>query len=41
VLGWAGCAVILGGIALAEPAAGETLRRLVLRGAPRVRSSVP
>lgn len=40
-LGWTGCAVILCGIALAEPAAGDTLRRLVLRGAPRVRSSVP
>jgi drug/metabolite transporter (DMT)-like permease len=26
-LGWAGCGVILGGIALAEPAAGRTLRR--------------
>jgi drug/metabolite transporter (DMT)-like permease len=30
-LGWAGCAVILLGIVVAEPAAGRTLRRLVLR----------
>lgn len=30
-LGWTGCAVILAGIAVAEPAAAETLRRLVLR----------
>ena len=29
--GWAGCAVILCGIAVTEPAAGETLRRLVRR----------
>jgi len=28
-LGWGGCATILAGIALAEPAAGETLRRLL------------
>ena len=28
-LGWAGCAVILSGIALAEPAAAATLARLV------------
>jgi drug/metabolite transporter (DMT)-like permease len=28
-LGWAGCAVILAGIAVAEPAAGATLARLV------------
>jgi drug/metabolite transporter (DMT)-like permease len=30
-LGWGGCAAILGGIALAEPAAGQALRRLVPR----------
>jgi drug/metabolite transporter (DMT)-like permease len=30
-LGWAGCAVILGGIAVAEPAAAGTLARLVRR----------
>jgi drug/metabolite transporter (DMT)-like permease len=29
VLGWSGCAVIMAGIVVAEPAAGETLRRLV------------
>jgi drug/metabolite transporter (DMT)-like permease len=29
VVGWAGCAVILGGIAAAEPAAARTLARLV------------
>ena len=29
--GWAGCAVILCGIAVAEPAAGDALRRLVRR----------
>jgi drug/metabolite transporter (DMT)-like permease len=28
-LGWTGCAVIMAGIVVAEPAAGETLRRLV------------
>jgi drug/metabolite transporter (DMT)-like permease len=28
-LGWTGCAVILAGIALAEPAAGSTLVRLL------------
>jgi drug/metabolite transporter (DMT)-like permease len=28
-VGWAGCAVILGGIAAAEPAAARTLSRLV------------
>jgi drug/metabolite transporter (DMT)-like permease len=28
-LGWAGCAVMLGGILIAEPAAASTLRRLV------------
>jgi drug/metabolite transporter (DMT)-like permease len=28
-MGWSGCAVMLGGILLAEPAAAETLRRLV------------
>ena len=32
-LGWAGCAVILGGIAVAEPAAAGTLARLVRRSA--------
>jgi drug/metabolite transporter (DMT)-like permease len=31
--GWAGCAVIMAGILLAEPAAAETLRRLVRRSA--------
>jgi drug/metabolite transporter (DMT)-like permease len=31
-LGWAGCAVIFGGIVLAEPAAAATLRRLVRPG---------
>jgi drug/metabolite transporter (DMT)-like permease len=31
-LGWAGCAVILAGIVLAEPAAASTLRRLVSVG---------
>jgi drug/metabolite transporter (DMT)-like permease len=30
-LGWVGCGVIMGGIALAEPAAGAALRRLVRR----------
>ena len=30
-LGWGGCAAILGGIALAEPAAGQDLRRLLPR----------
>ncbi|MGZ4360017.1 MAG: DMT family transporter [Gaiellaceae bacterium] len=28
-MGWSGCALILGGIALAEPAAAETLRRIL------------
>ena len=32
-LGWAGCAVIMAGILLAEPAAADTLRRLVGRRA--------
>jgi drug/metabolite transporter (DMT)-like permease len=32
VLGWGGCAVIMAGIAVAEPEAGRTLRRLVGRG---------
>ena len=31
VLGWAGCAVMLAGIVLAEPAAASTLRRLARR----------
>jgi len=31
VLGWGGCAVIMAGIAVAEPEAGRTLRRLVGR----------
>ena len=31
VLGWAGCAVMLAGILLAEPAAAATLRRLARR----------
>jgi drug/metabolite transporter (DMT)-like permease len=31
--GWAGCAVMLAGIVLAEPAAAATLRRLAARGA--------
>ena len=31
VLGWAGCAVMLAGIVLAEPAAAATLRRLARR----------
>jgi drug/metabolite transporter (DMT)-like permease len=31
VLGWTGCAVIMAGIAVAEPEAGRTLRRLVSR----------
>ena len=30
-LGWGGCAAILGGIALAEPAAAQALRRLLVR----------
>jgi drug/metabolite transporter (DMT)-like permease len=30
-LGWTGCAVIMAGIVIAEPAAGRTLRRLVVR----------
>lgn len=34
VLGWGGCAVIMAGIAVAEPEAGRTLRRLV--GRPEV-----
>jgi drug/metabolite transporter (DMT)-like permease len=33
LLGWGGCALILGAIALAEPAAAGTLRRLVARPA--------
>ena len=33
-LGWGGCAVIMGGIVLAEPAAARALARLVRR--PRV-----
>ena len=33
-LGWAGCAVMLTGIVLAEPAASSVLRRLVPRRAP-------
>ena len=33
-LGWAGCAVIMAGIVLAEPAAADTLRRLLRRPAP-------
>jgi drug/metabolite transporter (DMT)-like permease len=32
-LGWGGCAAILGGIVLAEPAAAAVLRRLVPKGA--------
>ncbi len=32
-IGWAGCAVMLAGIVLAEPAAAATLRRLAARGA--------
>ena len=31
VIGWGGCAVIMAGIAIAEPEAGRTLRRLVAR----------
>jgi drug/metabolite transporter (DMT)-like permease len=31
LLGWGGCALILGGIVLAEPAAAEALRRLAGR----------
>ena len=31
-LGWAGCAVIMAGIVLAEPAASRALRRLLVRG---------
>jgi len=31
VMGWGGCAAILAGIALAEPAAAGTLARLVRR----------
>jgi drug/metabolite transporter (DMT)-like permease len=34
-LGWAGCAVILGGIAVAEPAAGDVLRRFAQRSSLR------
>jgi drug/metabolite transporter (DMT)-like permease len=30
-LGWTGCAIILAGIALAEPAAASVLRRLLGR----------
>ena len=30
-LGWGGCAVIMAGIVVAEPGAGKTLRRLVIR----------
>ena len=33
-LGWSGCAVMLAGIVLAEPAAASTLRRLVRRPDP-------
>jgi drug/metabolite transporter (DMT)-like permease len=40
VWGWVGCAVIMGGIALAEPAAGGVLARLVRRrGDPPARHS--
>jgi drug/metabolite transporter (DMT)-like permease len=41
LMGWGGCALILVGIVLAEPAAAETLRRLVGRGGsyPRERAS--
>ena len=35
-IGWAGCAVILAGIVVAEPAAVAALRRLLGRGAPAV-----
>jgi drug/metabolite transporter (DMT)-like permease len=31
-IGWLGCGVLLAGILLAEPAAAESLRRLVRRG---------
>ena len=34
-VGWTGCAVMLAGIALAEPAAAHALRRLVRPGSPR------
>jgi len=34
LLGWAGCAVMLAGILLAEPAAAATLRRLARRAEP-------
>ncbi len=34
VLGWGGCAVIMAGIVVAEPAAAETVRRLVGRPGP-------
>jgi drug/metabolite transporter (DMT)-like permease len=39
-LGWAGCAVILAGIVVSEPAAADTLRRSILRspGRPRRRT---
>ena len=33
-LGWTGCGLILAGIVLAEPAAADTLRKLVRRPAP-------
>jgi drug/metabolite transporter (DMT)-like permease len=32
--GWLGCAVMMAGILVAEPAAAATLRRLARRGAP-------
>lgn len=38
-LGWAGCAVILAGIVLAEPAAASALVRLLRRGAADVQGS--
>jgi drug/metabolite transporter (DMT)-like permease len=38
-LGWGGCAVILGGILLAEPAAADALRNLVVRAQTRRRPS--
>jgi drug/metabolite transporter (DMT)-like permease len=34
-VGWTGCAVMLAGIALAEPAAAHALRRLLRTGSPR------
>jgi drug/metabolite transporter (DMT)-like permease len=37
LLGWSGCALILGGILLAEPAAADALRKAIDRSPVRPR----